>query len=140
MPFSAFIPTDNANSIMNIKDCIETANQSNYKDSILIAYKSACLADDLYCYTLDQVKTVIGYFFLKYQRYIKELHPKISTKKLTEIILNMPYIINRNGEVIDISPEEYEIMIDKYFSESLNCDYNIIHFFSGNIRLYRYMN
>ena len=51
---------------------------------------------------------------------------------------------NKNGYLgsysSDVDPEVYQVLIDKHFATKYrHCDYNINHFFSGRIRLMRWL-
>ena len=92
-------------------------------------------------YSIDDVLSVFQYYFSAYERYTCRIHPYIKTRQIQSIIEKMPFL-PENGEIssgIDISPEEYEAMIDQHFVTNYKrCDYNINHFFSGRIRNLRY--
>ena len=54
----------------------------------------------------------------------------------------MPYIDqeDKGGYFEDVAPEDYRVLIDKHFATKYRrCDYNINHFFSGRIRLMRWL-
>ena len=51
----------------------------------------------------------------------------------------MPYTTSETKEMFDTSPEDYRVLIDKYFETTFNnCDYRINHFFSRDIRTNRF--
>ena len=101
------------------------------------AYKNI---DNSY-YSLDDVLSVFLYYFQKYEKVLKRVHPNIRLEQIQRIIEAMPYIENDrpSSGVGDIEPDDYKTLIDKHFTTKYrNCDYNINHFFSGDIRLLRF--
>ena len=64
-------------------------------------------------------------------------HPPIKASQIVRICQDMPYISREcsGGRYADIEPEDYPVLIDKYFATRYRgCDRNINHFFSGRIR------
>lgn len=90
-------------------------------------------------YSLEEVLQVFQYYFETYELIFGNAHPMISIAQIARIIDCMPFIFD-DGEMIDISPDEYETIIDQHFVTKYkkDCDYNINHFFSGRIREMRY--
>ena len=63
--------------------------------------------------------------------------PPIKASQIVRICQDMPYIDREcsGGRYADIEPEDYPVLIDKYFATRYRgCDRNINHFFSGRIR------
>ena len=90
-------------------------------------------------YSLDDVLEVFGHYFRVYEGTLKEVHPPIRSEQIERLIKAMPFIDDCHGSVADISPEDYEALIKKHYKTKYrNCDYNINHFFSGDIRLLRF--
>lgn len=91
-------------------------------------------------YTLQEVLMVFEYFFNAYMNATGEAHPPIKKEQIARIIEAMPFYDkapNTPG-YSDIAPEDYPILIDKYFETPFqDCDYRINHFFSGDIRTLR---
>lgn len=86
-------------------------------------------------YTLPEVLQVFRYYFVTYELIFEQPHPFINVSQAAGIIEKMPR--TRNG--IPLVPEEYEVIIDQHFITKYRCcDYNINHFFSGQIRDLRY--
>lgn len=88
-------------------------------------------------YSIDDALRVFKYYFDTYEMIFREAHPAINIVQTARIIEKMPYL----PDGIDISPGEYELMIDQHFATIYNggnCDYNINHFFSGQIREMRF--
>ena len=80
-------------------------------------------------YELDEVLRVFVWYFDEYERVTKRIHPNIKVEQIKLII-----------EQMDIcSYEDYEEIIHHHFMTKYQrgCDYNINHFFSGEIRLLR---
>lgn len=108
-------------------------------------------------YSFDDVLHVFRFYFLTYELVMETAHPAISIAQIARIIEKMPYLLIKDDDPpadnppyegggnddearwIDLSPEEYELMIDQHFvTNYARCDYNINHFFSGKIRDNRY--
>lgn len=86
-------------------------------------------------YTLPEVLQVFRYYFETYELIFEQPHPFINVSQTAGIIEKMP--CTRNG--IPLAPEAYEAMIDQHFSTNYqHCDFNVNHFFSGDIRENRY--
>ena len=90
------------------------------------------------CYSLEEVLSVFEYYFKSYEDTFQEVHPPIRMAQIQKIIQVMPYIDREHGHIADIDSKCYEAMIDKHFETQYKCDYNINHFFSGDIRMLRY--
>lgn len=66
-------------------------------------------------------------------------HPLLKKEQIINIIEKMPYTTSETKEMFDTSPEDYRVLIDKYFETTFNnCDYRINHFFSRDIRTNRF--
>ena len=92
-------------------------------------------------FSLDETLYVFEYYFNKYEKTFKQVHPNIRMAQIERIIEVMPYIDNNgtSSAGCDIEPSDYETLIDKHFKTQYhNCDYNLNHFFSGDIRLLRF--
>ena len=106
--------------------------------SVMLAYRR-CNSET---YSLEEVLQVFRYYFETYEMILEEAHPMISIEQIARIIAKMPFVLDEGQEVshmIDITPEDYKVIIDQHFiTEYRRCDYNINHFFSGRIREMRY--
>ncbi len=92
-------------------------------------------------YTLEQVLWVFRYYFMCYEAAMGKPHPNIRLEQIRHIVEAMPYIDREavGGCFVDIDLNEYQEIIDQHFRTSYrNCDYNINHFFSGQIRELRF--
>lgn len=93
-------------------------------------------------YSLEEVLQVFRYYFETYEMIFDTAHPMISISQIARIIERMPFVLDDDYEsrsMIDISPEDYEAIIDQHFvTKYRRCDFNINHFFSGKIRDLRY--
>lgn len=90
-------------------------------------------------YSIEEVLRVFKYYFETYEYILGKEHPVLKLDQIARIIDKMPYIDGEGG--IDIDTDAYEDMIDQHFNTVYNggkCDYNINHFFSGEIRKKRY--
>ena len=88
-------------------------------------------------YLLHEVMSIFCRYFEKFEQYRRIVHPNIRSEQIFSIIERMPYLdVERETYIV---PGDYCAIIDKHFqTEYSKCDYNINHFFSGNIRLLRY--
>ena len=90
-------------------------------------------------YTVDECMLVFRYFFDAYHSVMGEEHPPLKAGYIRSIIERMPYIINNYDEIVELTTDDYQAMIQNYFKTVFaNCDYRISHFFSGHIREMRY--
>lgn len=64
-------------------------------------------------------------------------HYNIPTERLQDIMENLCFVMDDDGNYIEVYPEDSEAIIRQYFRTYFDCDYSIYHFMSGNIRLYR---
>lgn len=92
-------------------------------------------------YTSDEVLWVFEYYFWRYEEEFGRPHPHIRLEQIERIVRIMPFIDRDSigGGMYDIDPEHYKEIIDQHFRTAYrNCDYNINHFFSGQIRELRF--
>ena len=90
-------------------------------------------------FTFEECLEVFKYFFACYHQYTGRAHPPLKKEQIINIIEKMPYTTSETQEMFDTSPEDYRVLIDKYFETPFNnCDYRINHFFSGDIRTNRF--
>lgn len=79
-------------------------------------------------YNYDMICIIFFIYFNLYKRKFGKDHPPLKIEQIKKIILSMP----------DITPEQYPEIIKRYMdTEYKNCDHNVNHFFSGNIRMLR---
>ena len=79
-------------------------------------------------FTLQQVDMVFRYYFDQYQRRCRRQHPRLTYRNIMDLIYKLD----------DFEFEDYPALIDCYFDTRFdNCDYNVNHFFSGDIRKLR---
>lgn len=93
-------------------------------------------------YSLEDALGVFRYYFEKYEEHTSKPHPPIRASQIVRICQDMPYIDqeDKGGYFEDVAPEDYRVLIDKHFATKYRrCDYNINHFFSGRIRLMRWL-
>ena len=112
-------------------------------DRFTIAAKLAYRRNGCSSYSLDDVLQVFLYYFETYEMIFDTAHPMISIPQIAKIIEKMPVVLEddeNSSSLTDISPEDYEAIIDQHFVTKYKrgCDYNINHFFSGQIRNLRY--
>ncbi|WP_369296069.1 hypothetical protein [Acutalibacter sp.] len=90
-------------------------------------------------WTLEDYIRVFHKFFDEYDATFGEPHPHISKANIRKIMDEMPCFICESSDGEELFPEDYDAMIERYFEiDWKNCDYNINHFFSGQIREMRY--
>lgn len=117
----------------------------NFHIFTLVAQKEYNKLGDFFPYTFNDCLRVFRYYFLVYTMKTGELHPPLKGEQIRRIMDKMPFIEADRGCTGDpeyeyLQPEEYFILIDKYFKTPFAlCDRNINHFFSGNIRTLRYL-
>jgi len=93
-------------------------------------------------YTLDETLKVFRVYFQAYENYMRAVHPNIRTSQIESIISKMPYLDDNGqpgGGAGDIDSDSYQVLIEAHFKTNYGkkCDYNINHFFAGEIRLLR---
>lgn len=93
-----------------------------------------------YEYNYTEVLNIFRYFFLRYKQYRGEEHPNVRREQIRRYILLMPVDGSGDDCSYEIYPDDYPLIIDAYFKTRFddNCDYRLHHFFSGEIRLYRW--
>ena len=105
---------------------------------VRIAIKKLSQQDNVY--THDDAMRVLRYYFSTYYTVFGRYHPMPTLKQITDAVSKMPLIqAPEETDDIDVSPDDYDDLIDSYFCTRFsNCDYGISHFFAGNVRYYRY--
>jgi hypothetical protein len=101
------------------------------------AYKSTGTTE----YTLEDVLSVFRQYFQRYEDTFRAVHPNIKLAQIERLIIAMPYIDSdgKSGAGGNVTPDDYKALIDAHFNTQYrNCNFNISHFFSGDIRLLRY--
>ncbi len=77
----------------------------------------------------------VEHYLERYEEYTGEYHPALKVKQWQTVINNILAL----DEPEQIGLEEIETIIDKHFvTEYENCDYNILHFVSGDIIKHRF--
>lgn len=98
-------------------------------------------------YREDEAWPLEGYlqvfhkYFDTYEECFRKAHPHISRANIRGLMDKMPYLTceSRYGTGEYLEPGDYEAMIERYFEiDWPNSDYNINHFFSGQIREMRF--
>ena len=88
-------------------------------------------------YSFTDCMKVLDMYFDYYREFMGREHPVPSYKQLVTVMEAMPH--TDEARIFDLSPSDYEVLIPAYFlTDFPGCDRNISHFFSGQIRLYRY--
>jgi hypothetical protein len=90
-------------------------------------------------YTLNDALSVFQRYFEEYENAFGAAHPCISVAQIRKLIEAMPTICYGYNQFIDLEAADYFIMIKQHFlTQYRACDYHINHFFSGDIRRFRY--
>lgn len=90
-------------------------------------------------FTCHQALAVFYCYFQYYEHYMHQPHPPIRVEQIVNIIMKMDRAPDRYTGELEIFPECYPAMIAKHFRTNYGeCDYNINHFFAGQIRGLRY--
>ncbi len=90
---------------------------------------------------LEDYLYVFHYYFRVYEQCFGRPHPHIKREQIRNIMDSMPCINceSRYDTEEDLTPEDYGPMIDRYFQLNWEgSDYNVNHFFSGQIREMRF--
>ena len=83
----------------------------------------------------DEIIPAVEYYLERYEEYMGQHHPALKAKQWQTVINNILAFDERGR----IGLEEIEKIIDKHFvTEYENCDYNILHFVSGDIIKHRF--
>lgn len=92
-------------------------------------------------FDVEDATSIFRHYLSTYKLTMGYAHPPVSLRQVTDYCAKLPYIPNpETGEAIEITPDYYIHMIDQYFCVDFpDCNYNMQHFFSGNIRYYRYL-
>lgn len=91
-------------------------------------------------YSLEECLGVFRCYFENYEKFRGRPHPPIKASQISRIMQIMPYETPYyiRCSMPDIVPEEYPLLIQLHFKTRYRgCDYNINHFFAGDIRLMR---
>ncbi|MDL2294070.1 hypothetical protein LJC60_05500 [Ruminococcaceae bacterium OttesenSCG-928-D13] len=94
-------------------------------------------------FSFEDTLAVFRLYFEHYEHSRSKAHPNIRLEQIQNIIEAMPYVDNSfraraSSIVTDLDPGYYDAIIPQHFETKYrNCDYNINHFFSGDIRLLR---
>jgi len=91
-------------------------------------------------WAFDEVCSVFSEYFEEYEARYSRAHPNLRIEQIIAIIEKMPELEDEYGRGIELSCEDYGGLIKQHFETAYRkCNYNINHFFSGKIRLYRYL-
>lgn len=117
----------------------ETTTKTNNKVNKGASKKSSALkfSDYLTQYPekLNNAEIIeaIEYYLNKYEDYTGNDHPNLKPDQWQKVADNI-LIFDRETRIEDITLEQIEPVIDRHFiTEYENCDYNILHFVSGDI-------
>ena len=91
-------------------------------------------------YSFADCISVFKYYFDAYSHFTGKDHPVLTGKQMQSIMKKMPVLVGEAARgACDIEPNEYKSVIDRYFGTFFpDCDYRILHFFSGRIRESKY--
>ena len=90
--------------------------------------------------TSDYEKENIIYYLQKYQKVMNHEHPKLKLKQWQKVINNIVIAEdNKTSKNEELLGKLFEQVVDKHFETPYkNCDYNIMHFISGQVMINRY--
>ena len=101
---------------------------------VISAYSKVSQYKDM-LWTLEEVKEFFKIFYDCHNAYCRYAHPFLKNETIERIIYNLGF--DDNG--MEYSLNDYKYMIPQYFrTRFYNCDYSIVHFMSGDVRLMRY--
>ncbi len=125
--FSSSFPSDNQFSFQIVQSQISLM----YKK---LKQEEGCI------YELSQIIEIFMMYYDAYQKNTGQYHPPLKNEDVFQIIRNMPVCYTDRGEPLELDTELYEKIIEKHFETDYQggCDYNILHFMSGQIRTLRY--
>lgn len=98
------------------------------------------MAFEDYPFELKEVLGIFEMYFESYEREMNQTHPFITRTAIFKILEDMPFVCDRHYDrFINLNVDDYRLIIDRHFQTVYKfCDFNIIHFFSGRIRLLRF--
>jgi len=90
--------------------------------------------------TSDYEKENIIYYLQKYKGVMNHEHPKLKLKQWQKVIDNIVIAEdNKTSKNEELLGKLFEQVVDKHFETPYkNCDYNIMHFISGQVMINRY--
>jgi len=90
--------------------------------------------------TSNYEKENIIYYLQKYQKVMNHEHPKLKLKQWQKVINNIVIAEdNKTSKNEELLGKLFEQVVDKHFETPYkNCDYNIMHFISGQVMINRY--
>lgn len=111
-------------------------------DDIFLIVDMQDVFDTYEDYPLDfcDVIKVFEFYFNEYESRVGMRHPKLNLKAMHQILEVLPFIYDSNlDKEIPLLVDDYRQIIKMHFSTEYRfTDYNILHFFSGRIRLLRF--
>lgn len=81
---------------------------------------------------------IISYYYSAYNRAFGKEHPRLSARAMDSVISSF---LSSSGNLdgLEYDPEAYHAIIDRHFqTQYQDCDYNICHFMSEEVRNNRY--
>jgi len=81
---------------------------------------------------------IIRYYYSVYEKTFGKEHPRLSTKAMDSVIDSFLCSCD-NLDGLEYDPDAYYVMIDRHFqTQYQDCDYNICHFMSEEVRNNRF--
>lgn len=82
-------------------------------------------------FALSECVDVVENFMCGFYECFGKPHPFLNSSQFQDVIVRLPSV-----DDLDLEPENYDILIPKYFEQCYaHCNYHIFHFLSGKIRL-----
>ena len=90
--------------------------------------------------TVSEMLDIFWYYFERYEYYHGGVHPNIRMAQIEDIMYKIDFIdVDRKIGAELAGVDGYKKMINKHFKTNYrHGDYNINHFFTGDIRLFRF--
>ena len=109
----------------------------NHRERLTKFVELMCSADNDY-FSAEECIRILDWYFICYEHFTGKPHPPLSARQAVAVMKKMPYAGKES--TMPLEAEDYTYLIPEYFMVDFpNCDYNISHFFSGDIRKNRYM-
>lgn len=91
--------------------------------------------NDMVCWELEEVIKFFEFYYGYYEAYFYESHPRMKQEKMKWCI----YYLSHDDSGNDYVLEDYEELVPQYFKTTFkNCNYSLVHFLSGDIRMMRF--
>lgn len=142
-----FLPLGNTGIDSLVTPITETTSESTEKNNngfhsgeiktfafSFLDYREKCLEEEI----APDIILAVEYYLMAYEEYMGQVHPNLKIEQWEQVIENIMVGRGRYHD-FDFDLGNLEDIIDKHFlTEYKNCDFNILHFISGEITTNRY--